>query len=118
MLDIENPADCIGLHGVPLYDIEGMCKLVTSNQTNEAHSAMQLLTDMARYRLLCGQTGYIRLHKLVLEKLVLNSMPGYCAKASGVDVAVEVFFAVRKTNTQNTTIETCWWNTCKNLRTV
>ena len=75
-LDIDNPADCIGLHGVSLYDIEGMCKLVTSNQTNEAHSAMQLLTDMARYRLLCGQTGYIRLHKLVLEKLVLNSMPG------------------------------------------
>ena len=74
-LDIENPADCIGLHCASLYDIEGLCKLVTSNQTNGALSAMQLLADMARYRLLCGQTGCIRVHKSALEKLVQHCMP-------------------------------------------
>ena len=73
--DIENPADCIGLHGVSLYDIESLCKLMTSNQTNGTLSAMQVLADMVRYRLLCGQTGYIKLHKSALEKLALRCMP-------------------------------------------
>ena len=43
-----NAIECIGMQGVSLYDIEGLCKLMASSQTTEALSAMQLLADMAR----------------------------------------------------------------------
>ncbi|CAD7703183.1 unnamed protein product [Ostreobium quekettii] len=47
--DLPNPAQCADLQGVSVYDIKGLCRLMSSSEEAESLAAMQLLADMARH---------------------------------------------------------------------